>query len=1701
MDMKKLKMPRVFAMLLVAVMLLNIVLINPGDVSAAAPASYTDIVVGQTPGVNISSSGGVKYFRFIPDASGSYTFSSSNYTGDPKAYLLDANGTQLTYSDDASGMNFAITWDMVAGETYYLKACMYGSRTGSYTLNLVCNSLVVTPPAADVLQTQEGYNTYSLFNSGATSYDGYEYSTASGRDYNPDCRSYDNSGYDIYGNSGNADLSLGIGLSFVVNAEVTERATLTIYAYDIDEESSQIDEIYLVNDATGARTRLGALSGRNEAWSTTTLTIDPSNFVVGQTYHFEVDVCGGGWWTWVRRASLEMTCGEYVPTTIVNHVFSASINSSGYVSTNLYLQTSQDASYNLEYTATINAQQKGGKENSTIYATAAGVSATDGFYLESGSPTGTYEIGVILKDAQGNTVASYTTTAGYAYSAVNYDSNGGSNNLPTDTNAYSSGNTVTVLFDYLPSRAGYTFLGWARTADATQAEFTSDGTRSFTIGSTDVTLYAVWQENAPEIPDVPISPVDPPVDSGDADVWDGSIATAFGGGNGSQNNPYLIYTAAQLAYLAQSTNNGTVYEDQYFKLMNDLDLNNLEWTPIGKGVLTNDFGSIAPYFSGHFDGNFHVIYNLRISNGATSYNGLFGNVYNGSLTKLGVVNAYVYGNSTAGRRLNNGALAGSVNHGQVSLCFAVNADVYAYSSEQPANAAVLLGNLGYTATVSNCFAQGTATSNASVAGLIGSCYNTSNIFVYDCYAVANVTFDTSKGESSTAIDEVGGLCGWSTDTWSAHRFENCFFAGGITSAGGAEVSTLVNNTTFGCFYDVDYDYMTNFVGTATSRSNFKSEDWIRASMGWDFYNVWTFVAGEDYPVLQGFAIGGGNGGNVHVHTPGDWIVDVEPTCTTSGSKHTECTTCGYVLENIYISPLNHNYVSVVTKEATCTEPGIITSTCIHCGDSYLTYIYSQHNYVVTDRQEATCTVEGYITYTCTNCDDRYNEVIQGGHNYIAEITRVATATTDGVITYTCEICGDSYVEVIPARPDAKVLLIQDRLPWSENNNVTLLNKMQSDGYITGWDMVTTSGFDAAILAGYGVVLVANDQTTATYNQLLNLQDALVDFANAGGVVVYGACDQGWSGGYIGYTLPGGAEKNNYYSNYNYIVDPSHPIVTGMYTDGKALGNTALYSTYCSHSSFSNLPADANVILQDGRGNPTLVEYALGNGAVILSGLTWEYSYNRTNITSFSKTIYDDLIMYALQLSDPCDHAYDAGEVVEPTCDEQGYLLHTCALCGATMKDTFVDANGHVEGEWVVVTPATSTATGLKTISCTVCGEVLDQEVLPMLYAPVISVTMEADTVILGQTFDAYIVISDMDPVKSVAFVPVYDTELFELVSVQWLKQATIQVTTPEIASAWSMATNVNGELVKLTFRAKALTTGSRITSEAYVQNNGVVQVSVVGDSIAVVDCTHEAILTQIVDDGYHANVCTICGFSVVSAHSFDHACDETCNECDYTRDIMHILGEMEYDDVQHWAPCVVCGERQQIEDHEFEHGCDTTCAYCDYTRAITHVPGVMEYDDDQHWISCTVCGDYLDIQDHVFDYGCDRFCNVCAYQREASHNTNGAWYTNEHEHWLVCYECGLPVDIDCHEYVDDTDCVCNVCGYQRAIRGDVDGDGDVDSDDAIHLLMSTYFPDNYALNQSGDMDGNGVVNSDDSIYLLMYTYFPDRYPLYVTEEV
>lgn len=63
------------------------------------------------------------------------------------------------------------------------------------------------------------------------------------------------------------------------------------------------------------------------------------------------------------------------------------------------------------------------------------------------------------------------------------------------------------------------------------------------------------------------------------------------------------------------------------------------------------------------------------------------------------------------------------------------------------------------------------------------------------------------------------------------------------------------------------------------------------------------------------------------------------------------------------------------------------------------------------------------------------------------------------------------------------------------------------------------------------------------------------------------------------------------------------------------------------------------------------------------------------------------------------------------------------------------------------------------------------------------------------------------------------------------------------------------------------------------------------------------------------------------------------------------------------------------------------------------------------------------------------------------------------------------------------------------IRGDMNGDGKVDTTDAIYLLRHIMFQDKYPIKQSGDMNGDGETNTADAIYLLRHVMLPDKYPL------
>lgn len=73
---------------------------------------------------------------------------------------------------------------------------------------------------------------------------------------------------------------------------------------------------------------------------------------------------------------------------------------------------------------------------------------------------------------------------------VTYNGNGSWDQPPIDSQEYQQGDTVTVLHNLSLDRIGYAFGGWNTRADGSGDGY--EGGDTFTMGSEDVTLYAVW---------------------------------------------------------------------------------------------------------------------------------------------------------------------------------------------------------------------------------------------------------------------------------------------------------------------------------------------------------------------------------------------------------------------------------------------------------------------------------------------------------------------------------------------------------------------------------------------------------------------------------------------------------------------------------------------------------------------------------------------------------------------------------------------------------------------------------------------------------------------------------------------------------------------------------------------------------------------------------------------------------------------------------------------------------------------------------------------------------------------------------------------------------------------------------------------------------------------------------------------------------
>ena len=159
----------------------------------------------------------------------------------------------------------------------------------------------------------------------------------------------------------------------------------------------------------------------------------------------------------------------------------------------------------------------------------------------------------------------------------------------------------------------------------------------------------------------------------DEQYWNGLSAPKFPDSSVDEDNRTLkIGSAAELALFRDNVNDGVnKYSGWIVSLISDIDLNNINWTPIGPNA---DSGN---KFDGTFDGQGYTIYNLNV-NPEPGYTaaGLFG-ALNGTAKNFTISNANVSHTST-GSATDNGiaVVAGSLyNSGHIDNVSVNNATV------------------------------------------------------------------------------------------------------------------------------------------------------------------------------------------------------------------------------------------------------------------------------------------------------------------------------------------------------------------------------------------------------------------------------------------------------------------------------------------------------------------------------------------------------------------------------------------------------------------------------------------------------------------------------------------------------------------------------------------------------------------------------------------------------------------------------------------------------------------------------------------------------------------------------------------------------------------------------------------------------------------------------------------------------------------
>lgn len=224
----------------------------------------------------------------------------------------------------------------------------------------------------------------------------------------------------------------------------------------------------------------------------------------------------------------------------------------------------------------------------------------------------------------------------------------------------------------------------------------------------------------------------------DAEIWDGTVAEAFAGGSGTEEDPYKISNGKELALAITTGGVDEANYNKYYIITSDIYLNNpygVCWSTrtFADDYTPNSWYDNAENFAGTIDGDGHTIYGLYYyaSGAYNTYNGTLGSaliplVNSGesvSISKLGIDFSYIR------HRFCASAFVAGARNVSIDQCY-----TGAQVTIDGAHAGAFVANPNSSSvTLTNSYSFATIT--GTNYGLVGSAYHTT-LTISNCYNAA-----------------------------------------------------------------------------------------------------------------------------------------------------------------------------------------------------------------------------------------------------------------------------------------------------------------------------------------------------------------------------------------------------------------------------------------------------------------------------------------------------------------------------------------------------------------------------------------------------------------------------------------------------------------------------------------------------------------------------------------------------------------------------------------------------------------------------------------------------------------------------------------------------------------------------------------------------------------------------------------------------